>query len=64
MLNVQTQEERVRLWALVDPAEEREERRFLVATGQSFDPTGLTYVGTVQTGGGVRVIHAWETDSE
>ena len=63
VLSVQTQQEEVRLWALVDPAEDREERRFLVvATGQSFDPRGKTYLGTVQTGGGMRVFHIWEIE--
>lgn len=61
ILSVQTQQEEIRLWALVDPAEDREARRFLVvATGQAFDRCGKTYLGTVQTGGGVRVFHIWE----
>ena len=61
VLSVQTQQDEVRLWALVDPNEDREDRRFIVvATGQSFDPSDKTYLGTVQTGGGVRVFHVWE----
>ncbi len=65
ILSVQTQREEICIWALVDPDEDREERRFLVvATGQTFDPTGMDYLGTVQINGGIRIFHVWEIASK
>lgn len=52
VLSFQVQpDRRAVIWVEVDPNEEVQDRYFLlVVTGEPFDPTGLTYVGTIQTG--------------
>lgn len=47
ILTVQNQDGEEHLWALVNPTNELEMRKFLiVGTGQSFDDTGTNYIGT------------------
>ena len=49
LLSVKTQAGAPMLWAIVDPAEKLETRRFcIVGTGHNFDDVSMVYVGTVQ----------------
>ena len=49
ILTVQNQNGEEHLWALVNPNNELETRKFLiVGTGQSFDDTDTKYIGTFQ----------------
>jgi hypothetical protein len=49
------------LWAICDPLAEMESRSFkLMSTGGTFDPSGLVYRGTFQSGTGVVVGHLFE----
>lgn len=61
-LAFQTQNEQPCLWVLVDPAEEKETRRFHVAgTGHPIlDGPKLDYIGTCQVRGGALVWHLFE----
>jgi hypothetical protein len=61
IVSVQPQRDQFCFWAIVDPNEDREERRFIwIATGQMFAAEGMQYHGTVQTANGMRVFHLFE----
>ncbi len=61
LLSVQVQDNQPQLWALVDPERAKVKRNFVsFATGEPFDDTGLTYVGTFQINGGGLVFHLFE----
>ncbi len=62
LLNVETQNEQPCLWALVDPAAEKEGRQFrLAGTGHPINnPDELSYVGTCMMRGGGLVWHLFE----
>jgi hypothetical protein len=52
------------IWALVDPHEVAEERKFLlVNTGEPFNALGLTYVGSALFSGGSLVWHLFEKEA-
>lgn len=64
IISVQPQREQFCFWAIVDPNQDRENRRFIwLATGQAFAAEGMTYHGTVQTANGMRVFHLFEVDA-
>lgn len=66
ILHVQMQMGVPVLWALVDPRAPREIRRFInEGTGQTFDGSGLDYVGTWQeeNSDGAFVFHLFEVKS-
>jgi len=49
------------LWALVNPVAPKEVRRFhTIPTGQPFDDSGLTYIGTFHGIEGWMVFHLFE----
>ncbi len=49
------------VWALVDPEAPKDTRRFrIIATGERFDPTGMTYIGTFHGVAGWMVFHLFE----
>lgn len=49
------------LWAEIDPEATKRARKFhVVGTGQEFDPSPYTYIGTVEIAGGVLVWHVYE----
>jgi hypothetical protein len=51
ILDVQCQDGSIALWALIDPAEPREDRTFkVIGTGWTFDNPGHYYIATVQVG--------------
>lgn len=59
VLSVQLQGDTICLWAEVDPKAEQQPRDFyIVGTGHEYNPRGLEYRGTVQTG--VYVWHVFE----
>jgi hypothetical protein len=61
ILSVHTQHAQCQLWAMVDPEAGNEERSFrIVATGESFNPEGLTYIGTWHGVEGWMVFHLFE----
>ena len=61
VLCVQTQGNEPFIWALVDPEEPLEPRRFRMAgTGHPIEETDLTYRGTFQLQGGALVFHLFE----
>lgn len=62
IIAVQTQQDQVCLWALVDPACPPVRRRILMfGTGHTVPDAGpLKYLGTVQLHGGVLVFHVFE----
>lgn len=56
VLSVQMQHGQACLWAVVDPAAQRETRRFCIhGTGSGFDHDHGRFVGTFQMDGGHRV---------
>lgn len=64
ILSVHIQRDQCYIWALVDPEAKNEGRTFhIVATGELFDPTGLTYVGTFHGVEGWMVFHLFEQAS-
>lgn len=61
VLSVQAQQGQVMIWALVDPSEPMETRRFVVVpTGQPFEESRLHYLGSVQLQDGRLVLHCFE----
>ena len=61
ILDVREQGDDVCLWALVDPSEPIETRKFSVyGTGHTLPPNAGTYVGTAHLGAGVFVFHVFE----
>ena len=51
ILTIQTQDGEPTIWALVNPNNELEIRNFrIVGTGNPFDDTNYTYIGTFQDG--------------
>jgi hypothetical protein len=61
ILSVQSQRERGMIWALVDPNAEDEPRSFaVVGTGESFDETNMTYIGTYQESPFVWHLFEWK----
>lgn len=62
VLTVQTQAGKPCLWALVDPAAPKHDRRFrIVGTGHPFDDADAhRYIGTFQMHGGALVFHVFE----
>jgi len=61
VLTVQAQREDVCIWALVNPAEGDEIRRFkVVGTGHRIEEECLEYIGTVQMFDGGLVLHVFE----
>lgn len=51
VLTVQTQNEQPHIWALVNPNNEMETRKFtVIGTGHPFDDTNMKYIGTFQDG--------------
>lgn len=49
ILTVQNQDGEEHLWALVNPINELEVRKFIIiGSGQSFDDTDANYIGTYQ----------------
>lgn len=64
VLTVQTQQETVCLWAIVNPNNETEKRGFyIVGTGHPFPKHASDYVGTVQVRNGFLVFHVFEAIS-
>ncbi len=64
ILTVQTQHDKPKLWALVDPLAPQVERIIrVVGTGHDFRGTG-TYIGTFQMFGGDLVFHVFEIPKE
>ena len=64
ILNCGVQTEQPFVWALVNPVAPMETRNLRIfATGESFDPTGLTYIGTFHGIGGWMVFHLFEEDA-
>lgn len=60
ILCVQMQDDMPTIWAMVNPADRKVRRRFvLVDTGDEFDANGLVYIGTVQDSRGY-VTHVFE----
>lgn len=60
-LSVQNQHEQSVMWALCDPKETAEMRRFLVVgTGHSFNTEKVKYIGTFQSDDGNYVWHLFE----
>ena len=61
ILSVQSQRERGMIWALVDPNAEDEPRHFaIVGTGETFDETNMTYIGTFQDSPFVWHLFEWK----
>lgn len=62
VLTVQVQHEAPRMWALVDPGEPTEKRRFVVVgTGHTVvNAEWVKYVGTFQVRDGTLVFHLFE----
>ena len=62
VLTVQTQHNRLCVWAQVDPTKHPELRRFVIlGTGNPYEHRdGMRYIGTVQTHGGSLVWHVFE----
>lgn len=61
ILTVQTQDEDMQMWALVDPESPTELRHFrLAGTGHSIIHTVKRYIGTFQIRGGRLVFHLFE----
>jgi len=61
ILSTQLQYEKICLWALVDPANEMEERKIIIrGTGHHIDEMDMKYIGTVQMVGGHLVWHVFE----
>lgn len=62
ILSVHAQQDDIQMWALVDPKEwELETRCFRVyPTGEPFDSTGLTFLGTALLEDGDLVFHVFE----
>lgn len=61
ILHVHEQNAVMRLWAVVDPAKDREIRRFhVVGTGHPIPEKIGAYIGTVHMRGGELVFHIFE----
>ena len=61
ILSVQSQGGRGMIWALVDPNAEDEPRWFaVVGTGEPFDETNMTYIGTYQESPFVWHLFEWK----
>jgi hypothetical protein len=61
VLDVQAQHDRPVLWAVVDPSNASEARRFVAAyTGDEFMAPRFRHVGTLQLYGGDIVLHVFE----
>jgi hypothetical protein len=61
IVSVQPQRDQFCFWAIVDPSQDREERRFIwLATGQTFAAEEMVYHGTVQAANAMRVFHHFE----
>ena len=61
ILSVQSQRERGMIWAFVDPNAEDEPRQFVVVgTGEPFDATNMTYIGTYQESPFVWHLFEWK----
>lgn len=61
ILSFQRQRDRFCLWVQVNPAGEKEKRRFLITgTGHQNIPATADYVGTVLTEGDSLVLHCFE----
>jgi hypothetical protein len=61
VLCVQMQGAIPRIWALVDPEQPKEDRRFIaIPTGLGFNIEGCTYVGTYQINRGEFIFHLFE----
>lgn len=61
ILSVQSQNNEVTIWALVDFGVEPEVREFrLIKTGQEFSPGNLKFLGTVQLDQSTFVVHVFE----
>lgn len=62
VLTVQTQGNAPQLWALVDPKQPVEPRRFLMlGTGHDISYQPGRYIGTFQVDGGTFVFHVFES---
>lgn len=60
ILSVREQDVDICLWALVDPAAEKQRRRFVgFGTGDDVPDRPMTFLGTVHLGGGM-VFHVFE----
>jgi hypothetical protein len=63
VLCVQVQQDFPMLWALVDPDQPTEERRFrVIGTGHRIDDSLGAYVGTFQLANGRLVFHVFEAE--
>lgn len=64
ILCVQNQREKACIWALIDPNETEEEKRYfwIIGTGHGFayDEDKHVYIGTFQLDGGLLVYHVFE----
>lgn len=61
VLTVREQSEDICLWALVDPAAEKETRQFhSFGTGHKVDDLPMKYVGSAHLQGGALVFHVFE----
>ena len=61
ILTVQEQYGEPKLWALVDPSAEKEERKFVVyGTGHPVKENPGKYINTFQMNGGTLVFHVFE----
>lgn len=65
ILHVAAQGDTACLWALVDPAAEKEPRGFIVAgTGHPLPDMAMEYVGTFHLYGGALVFHVFELEKD
>ncbi len=61
ILAVQTQRDKPKVWAIVDPGQQNEHRSFrIVGTGHEFIRDDLRYIGTYQLMEGSLVFHVFE----
>jgi len=64
LLHVETQNNTLCLWAIVDPeAETTLVKIRIVGTGHDFDPAGLNYIGSAKMHNGMLVWHVFEDKS-